>query len=356
MKVLITGACGFVGSQIAIHLASQAAATYRVTGIDNLSRAGSELNRTKLRENNVAFIHGDMRSQSDIDSLGEFDWVIDCAALPSVLAGTAGNSSSRQLVEHNLVGTINLLELCRRTSAGLVLISTSRVYSIPPLASLPLFEHDEAFGLDTSKRLPSGCSIEGINESFSTQAPVSLYGATKVASENLALEYAAAFDFPIWINRCGVLAGAGQFARPDQGIFSYWLHAYAAKQPLRYIGFGGSGKQVRDALHPKDLARLLEMQLQNRDDKSKPKVINVSGGLKSARSLKQLSAWCADRFERMEVTADLTPRPFDLPWIVLDSSLANQHWHWKPLISTDQILEEIADHTTQHPDWLKATR
>ncbi len=78
-----------------------------------------------------------------------------------------------------------------------------------------------------------------MDETFSTAAPISLYGATKLASEALALEYGETFGFPVWINRCGVLAGAGQFGRPDQGILAYWINAYLRRQPLKYIGFGG---------------------------------------------------------------------------------------------------------------------
>ena len=85
---------------------------------------------------------------------------------------------------------------------------------------------------------------------FSTAAPVSLYGATKLASEIMALEYGGAFDFPVWITRCGVLAGAGQFGTPAQGIFAFWVNAHLRRRPLRYIGFNGTGYQARDAFHP----------------------------------------------------------------------------------------------------------
>src|SRR6266540_7500214 len=84
-----------------------------------------------------------------------------------------------------------------------------------------------------------GLSSEGVAENFSTSPPLSLYGATKLASEVMALEYGEAFDLPIWINRCGVLAGAGQFGQPDQGIFAFWINSYLRRQPLKYIGFDG---------------------------------------------------------------------------------------------------------------------
>src|SRR4029079_5797668 len=108
----------------------------QLIAIDNLSRPGSETNRPRLQAAGIAAIHGDVRSVSDLEGIGAADWVIDAAANPSVLAGVDGRTSSRQVVEHNLVGTLNMLEYCRRTGAGFVLLSTSRVYSIPPLASL----------------------------------------------------------------------------------------------------------------------------------------------------------------------------------------------------------------------------
>jgi CDP-paratose 2-epimerase len=69
-------------------------------------------------------------------------------------------------------------------------------------------------------------------------------------------------------------------------------------------------------------------------------------------SLRQLSDWCADRFGALEVESDLTPRPFDIPWMVLDSSAAKTAWDWSPLTPRDKVLEEIADHTEKHPGWL----
>ena len=251
MKILISGICGFVGSSLATFLRS-AMAGAEIGGFDNFIRPGSERNRRLLRERGIQVVHADLRSASDIDSLPRADFVIDAAANPSVLAGVDGRAGSRQVGEHNLLGTLNLLEYCRRHRAGLVLLSSSRVYSIPALAALPLRGEGDAFALEAGAALPVGLSARGIGEGFSTAAPLSLYGATKLASEVMALEYGAAFDFPVWINRCGVLAGAGQFGRAEQGIFSYWLHAWHAQRPLRYIGFGGHGRQVRDALHPRD--------------------------------------------------------------------------------------------------------
>ena len=229
----VTGICGFVGSTVAWRI-REILPDSDVFGIDNLSRAGSEMNR-QLAAHGIRFWHGDIRSASDLESLPSADWVIDAAALPSVLAGLDNRSSSRQSVEHNPLGTVNILEYCRRSNAGFILLSTSRVYAIRPLSELPLDIAGKRFAPRFSKIEIPGISSAGVSEEFSTAAPVSLYGATKLASEALALKYADSFGIPVWINRCGVLAGAGQFGTAEQGIFSFWLHAWRSRRSLRYI-------------------------------------------------------------------------------------------------------------------------
>lgn len=351
MKVLLTGACGFVGSTLAEAIAA-AGCGWEVIGFDNLGRPGSELNRRRLVQFGVKLLHGDLRCQSDVDALPVVDWIVDCAANPSVLAGADGQTSSRQLMEHNLVGTLHMLEKCKRDRAGFILLSTSRVYAIEPLAQLPVEARDGAYHLRADAPLPPGVSARGVDESFSTAAPVSLYGASKLASEALALEYGAVFNFPVWVNRCGVLAGAGQFGRADQGIFSYWLNAHLCRRPLRYIGFDGEGHQVRDCLHPRDLLPLLQMQMLEACATTKPRLLNVAGGSESACSLRQLTAWCDARFGPHTVARDPQPRPFDLPWVVLDSRRAKAVWGWQPQTSRAAILDEIAAHAQANPEWL----
>jgi CDP-paratose 2-epimerase len=353
VKVLVTGACGFVGSTLIRHWTQ--AGRHQLIGLDNLSRPGSELNRTQLRKLGVAVHHGDLRSPSDLDSLPSVDVVVDAAANPSTLAGIDGRVSSRQLVEHNLIGTINLLEYCQRHRAVLVMLSTSRVYSIRALADLPMRIAGDRFEPVLSTPRP-GVSPRGVDESFSTLPPVSLYGATKIASERLALEYGEAFQFPVWVNRCGVLAGAGQFGRPDQGIYAYWVNAWLQRRALRYIGFGGHGYQVRDCLHPADLARLIDRQIEAGEGGDRPRVVNVGGGASSARSLRQLSAWCLERIGDHVVSADDTGRPFDVSWLVLDATRAREVWQWMPVVGPDDILAEILEHARVHPDWLDLSR
>jgi CDP-paratose 2-epimerase len=352
MRILITGICGFVGSTLA-HTWAERGSGHELYGIDNFVRPGSEINRQRLRRLGVKVRHGDIRSASDFESLPPVDWLIDAAANPSVLAGVDGRTSSRQLIEHNLLGTVNLLEYCRQRRAGFILLSTSRVYSVAELSRLPVEAKGGAFTLSSNKHA-DGVSNEGVSEAFSTEPPVSLYGATKRASEQLAVEYGDAFDFPVRINRCGVLAGAGQFGRADQGIFSYWIHAWASRRPLAYIGFDGTGHQVRDCLHPRDLAELLDRQMQS-TGRDRTRIINLGGGVRSAMSLKELSAWCTDRFGVRDVRQDLSPRAYDVPWLVLDSRRAMTDWQWSPQTGRDRILEEIAVHAEANPSWFDLT-
>ena len=361
MKLLITGICGFVGSTLAKAIRA-AHPDWTLVGIDNFSRAGSWLNKQALLDLGVELIVGDIRSAADLETLPACDWVIDAAANPSVLAGVDGKTSSRQLIEHNLQGTINLLEYCKRHRAGFVLLSTSRVYSIPGLVDLEIEvvagERGARFAPKIDQEFPVGLSTEGLSEDYSTLPPVSLYGSTKVASEHLALEYGATFDFPVWINRCGVMAGAGQFGHPAQGIFAFWIHSFREGRPLKYIGFDGLGHQVRDCLHPADLLALLEKQFAEAPDSRQPRIVNIAGGLGQSMSLAELTAWCQTRFpdSATKVTSDPKPRAFDIPWMILDPQKAGAIWDWKPRTSVHAVCEEIATFAEDHRDWIALSR
>jgi CDP-paratose 2-epimerase len=322
-----------------------------VYGFDSLIRPGSEGNRNQLIRLGVKLIHGDIRNQSDVDNLPVIDWVVDCSAAPSVTAGTDGSLSSRQLFEHNLLGTVNILEYCKRNSAGFLMLSSSRVYSVKQLADLAVVPDGEAFCLDERQKFPAGISPAGITEQFSTSPPLSLYGASKLASEVIALEYGETFGFPVWINRCGVLAGAGQFGRTDQGIFSFWINSWLRHRPLTYHGYGGNGHQVRDCLHPRDLVPLILKQMTA--EAAQQRVFNLGGGIERALSLAELSNWCRSRFGEAPLSGIPQTHRFDVPWIVMDSSFARTVWDWQPQTTLDEILTEIACHAEQNPQWLE---
>jgi CDP-paratose 2-epimerase len=349
MKLLITGICGFVGSRLAEALLGRLEGL-EIVGIDNLSRRGSELNVARLKRLGCRVVHGDVRQADDLAELPPADWVIDCAAIPTVLAGLNGGTS--QLVGHNLIGTLNLLEKCRRDRAGLVILSSSRVYSIRALCAIPLRRGARRFEVDATAPLPAGFSAAGVSESFSTEAPVSLYGATKLASEIMAVEYGQAFGFPVRINRCGVIAGPGQFGRIDQGIFSYWVYQWLQGKPLSYIGFGGEGLQVRDFLSPSDLGELIALQV-GQPAHPAPAILNVGGGVDRSFSLRELSDFCARALAvEREVGVRPEDRPFDIPHYVTDSGAVGRHWGWRPQESAETTLEAIVRWARDNRDQL----
>lgn len=352
MRILITGAAGFVGAAIINHIV-QHHNDIDLLGIDNFSRPGSEANRLILKKLGVDLRHADIRCPSDLALLPSVDWVIDAAALPSVTAGIELDGASRQLMDVNLFGTVNLLEYCRQHNAGFVLISTNRVYNISQLAALPLRSGVSRFDLDLEQSLPRGLSAEGLTEAFSTAPPVSLYGASKLCAETLVREYGLTFNLPVWVNRCGILAGAGQFGRPDQGILAYWLHSWCLKRPLKYIGFNGIGHQVRDCLHPDDLAALILSQIQTKP--CSENVYNVGGGKEWTFSLLELSNWCNRRWGPHNVASEPETRAFDVPWLSMDAERARVQFCWNPRKNLSHILTEMGQHAEDNPDWLDKT-
>jgi CDP-paratose 2-epimerase len=353
MKVLVTGACGFVGSAVTACLIERMEGL-SVVGVDNLVRPGSETNRAWLEKLGVRFVHADLRVASDLAGLPACEWVVDAAANPSVLAGHSGVGASRRLFEHNVNALGNVLEYCRDHRAGLLMLSSSRVYSIPALRAIPLRVHDRAFVVDSGETLPDGLTMDGVGPAFSTAAPLSLYGATKLASEILALEFGQAFSFPVWVTRCGVLAGAGQFGTPEQGIFAYWINAHLRRRPLRYIGFDGTGHQARDTFHPRDLAALLTAQMHvGRCDGQR--IYTAGGGPANTMSLAQLTSWCDERFGRHVPAADREPRLYDIPWMAMDNTAAARDFNWRIEVPLPAILDDIAYHARTHPDWLNVS-
>lgn len=340
-SILVSGGAGFVGSRLATLLARGRPAG-AVVALDNLRRRGSELNLRHLADAGVEFVHGDIRCLEDLDDQRlEAETLIDCSAEPSVLAGY---EAPRQVVQNNLVGTANLLEHTRRVGARFVFLSTSRVFPIAPLAALPLDETDTRFELAANQRsdqtLP-GISSHGVSEAFPLSGHRSLYGATKLSGELLIAEYAEAFGVSAVVNRCGVVAGPGQMARSDQGVFALWAAAHLLQRDLAYIGFGGHGRQVRDLLHVDDLADLVAIQL-DRFDEVAGETFNVGGGPARALSLLETTALCETLTgHRLAMGADPATRPGDIPWFITDARRVQARLGWEPTRSAERTLEDI---------------
>ncbi len=349
MRVLITGGAGFVGGNLAVALAARHP-DWEIVALDNLMRRGSELNLPRLREAGVEFVHGDVREPADLEGAGPFEAMVECSAEPSVLAASADTSYS---VQTNLLGAFNCLERARAEGAFLVFLSTSRVYPVAPQLELVLEEGETRFELAASQPV-AGAGPDGISEGFPMAGARTLYGATKLAAEHLIEEYADAFGLRAVVDRCGVIAGPWQMGKVDQGVFSWWLLSHLFERPLSYIGYGGSGKQVRDLLHVDDLVDLVEEQL-GAPERWSGVVANVSGGREGSLSLLETTALCRELTgNEVPISAEPENRPGDVPVYLGDCARLHSLTSWRPSRSPRDVLADLLDWSAAHEDELRA--
>lgn len=336
-RVLITGGSGFVGSSLGLGLA-QRYPDWQITALDNLKRRGSELNLPRLKQAGIKFVHGDIRNTEDLDpAVLQPDLILECSAEPSVLAGYA---TPGYVLQTNLVGTINCLELARQTQADFIFLSTSRVYPIAYLNAMEFTEVETRFHL-TEKQSLSGASSHGISEEFPLDKARSLYGATKLASELLITEYADAYGLRTVINRCGVLTGPWQMGKVDQGIFALWMAFHYFQKPLKYIGYGGTGKQVRDFLHIADLLDLIDLQIYNLEA-LKGEIFNVGGGINNTLSLYETTQLCQEiTGHKVPIDPIVENRIGDVPIFITDSRKVITATGWQPKRDAKMTLTEI---------------
>ena len=348
-SILITGGAGFVGSNLGIALKREFENT-TVTALDNLRRRGSELNLARLQSYGIQFQHGDIRNCEDFQEAAPFDLLIDCSAEASVHAGY--QSEPTYVVNTNLGGTINCIETARRLDADVVFLSTSRVYPIARLQALPLEVIGKRLAIPVSSS-GSGWSASGISTDFPLDGFRSLYGATKLASELLLLEYAEMYNLRVIINRCGVLSGPWQMGRVDQGFVSLWAASHKFGGQLTYKGFGGLGHQVRDVLHITDLYDLLKKQLENFET-ARNNIYNVGGGPNVSTSLAELSDLCAAYTNHsLQIQATPETTKADIPYYVTNNSTVSKTFDWEPKRDMNDILDDIFRWLTDHQAALK---
>ena len=343
-QILITGGSGFVGSNIAIFLKTHHPNTHIIVA-DNLKRKGSELNLPRLRHHGIKFLHADIRNPEDMEFKElEPELIIDCSAEPSVLSGYG--ESPYYIINTNLMGTINCLELARRFKSDLIFLSTNRIYPFNTLNSISTLETDSRYVMAPDQNMP-GVSMKGISERFPLEGVRSLYGATKLSSEMIIQEYSDMYQFRFIINRCSVIAGPWQMGRVDQGVFTLWMARHYFQGELSYIGWGGQGKQVRDLLHVNDLAELLDFQIRNFENLN-GRIFNVGGGLKNSLSLLEATQLCQEiTGHKITILSQPDNRPADLKWYVTDNTHTTQATGWKPRHTPQETLTAIFD-------WIRA--
>ncbi len=338
-QILITGGAGFVGSTLAIGIKKKYP-DYDVFAFDNLSRRGSELNLKRLKEFGVAFVHGDIRNAEDLADFKHLDIIIDAAADPSVLSGI--QSPVMPLIHTNLFGTVNGLELANKFKAAFIFLSTSRIYPIKNLEAAAYDELETRFVWKEEQTI-RGIGSKGVREDFPLEGSRSFYGASKLASELMVTEYNELKGIQTIINRCGVISGPWQMGKVDQGVLVLWLAKHYFKGDLSYIGYGGTGKQMRDVMHADDLLDLIDHQIHHLNVYN-GQTLNVGGGNAISFSLQELTKMCEEvTGNKINIKPIKENRVADVRIYVSDCSRLETLTHphpWKPKRNMKQLVED----------------
>lgn len=320
---MITGGCGFIGSNIAIFLKKEIKKSV-IHSLDNLSRNSSKINLKRLKKKKIKNFNVDISNIKKINSLIKYDIIIDCCAEASV---EASKTDTNRVFFTNLVGTFNILEKAKKDKSKIIFLSTSRVYSISKICAKAKNINKKKYNFK-------------IDENFSKESPISLYGFTKLSSERLIQEYFYSNNLKYIINRFGVVSGPWQFGKQDQGFISLWLWRHLNKKKLSYVGFDGLGNQVRDIIHVYDVCELILEQI-NKIDKINNKIFNVGGGIKNSISLKQLTSKVQKITKNnIKIGRKLKTSIYDIPYYVTNNKKIYYYYNWRVKKNIDDILND----------------
>ena len=327
MKILITGGCGFVGSNLAIYL-KKSIKKSNIYSLDNLFRLGSKFNKNRLDKFNIKNFKIDISEYKKIKKLPKFDLIIDCCAEPAI---EISKKDPDRVIDTNFIGTFNILKKCLKDNSKIIFLSSSRVYSINSLKKLI-----------NKKIIKNKIKLKyKISEKFDTAGVKSLYGFTKLSSEELIKEISYANKVDYIINRFGVITGPWQFGKVDQGLVSLWSWKYLNKINLSYIGFGGNGNQVRDILHIDDLCEVVLLQIKKFNSINNL-TLNISGGLKNSVSLNDLSK-IYEKISGNVINHKKIKKTsiYDIPYYIGSNLLVRKKYNWKPKKSIWQTAKDV---------------
>ena len=333
MKILVTGGCGFVGANLCLSLRKN---NHKVFSLDNLVRKSSKINLKILNKNKIKNYNFDVMNSKRLNKLPKFELIIDCCAEAAV---EVSKKDLDRVINTNLIGTFNILKKANKDKSKLIFISSSRVNSINEITKL----------IKNTKNLKRIKIKKKISENFDTLKPKSIYGFTKFASELLIEEFAYAFKLKYLINRCGVLSGPMQFGKQDQGFVSLWTWSHMLKKDLVYIGYGGSGNQVRDVLHIDDFTKLINLQIKKLNIIFNKK-FNVGGSLKSFTSLNNLTKICENvTGNKIKFKKEKKTSIYDIPYFITNNELVKKTYRWQP-------KKNIIDVVKDNYEWLMSNK
>ena len=318
MKILITGGCGFVGSNLAIYFKNNRIGS-KINTLDNLSRKGSFLNLKRLKKNKIKNFKKDISDYNNFKNLPKYDLIVDCCAEAAV---EISKTEVDKVFNTNLVGTFNILKKCAKDKSNFIFLSSSRVYSIKNLRKL------------NKKNFL-------VNEKFDTIGPKSIYGFSKYSSEHLIREFSFLYKIKYIINRLGVISGPWQFGRQDQGFVSLWVWKHINRKKLSYIGFGGKGSQIRDVVHITDVCKLISKQIK-KINKINNLTLNAGGGIKNFISLRDLTNICQKiTSNKIKIFSKKTTSEYDIPYYVTNNLKVKKIYNWYPQKNILDIVRDI---------------
>jgi len=324
MKLLITGGCGFLGSNLAAYAIGKG---LEVVVFDNLYREGSLHNLAWLKDNGTfRFVHGDIRNQNDISRLIQDFRPEAVFHLAGQVAMTTSIVNPRVDFEINAIGTHNLLEAVRlhAPEAAVIYSSTNKVYG-----DLEQYAYCETDARYECVDKPAG---------FDELTPLdfhSPYGCSKGAADQYMLDYARIFGLRTVVFRHSSMYGGRQFATYDQGWIGWFCQQAAAtqngtlKEPFT---ISGNGKQVRDVLHADDIISLYFSAMDHMEA-AKGKAFNIGGGIKNSLSLLELFG-LLEEFGGVKLRyTRLAPRDSDQRVFVADLAKVKAVIGWEPMVS-----------------------
>ena len=326
MNILITGGCGFVGTNLSLYLKSK---KFNIFTLDNLSRKGSKFNYTVLKKKKIKNFRINIANYKKLKRLRKFDLIIDCCAEAAV---EVSRKKIDEVFNTNLIGTFNILKKAKRDKSKIIFLSSSRVNSIKNINKI----------VGNNSNLKKKLHINKlIDDKFENSRPKSLYGFTKLASEMLIEEFNYAFGLKYIINRCGVISGPLQFGKQDQGFVSLWVIHHIMKKKLSYIGYGGHGNQVRDVLHIDDLCELIHKQIKI-INKIYNKLYTVGGSKISYTSLKNLTKICQNiTGNKISIDKKKSTSIYDIPYFITDNRKVSKAYKWRPKKNINKIVYDI---------------
>lgn len=344
MKVaIITGSNGLIGSECVSFFADK---IDLIIGIDNDMRSyyfgysgSTRLHGVSLSEKyqNYKNKDVDIRDYISLEQIfkeygNDIELIIHTAAQPS-----HDWAAKEPITDFNVnaLGTLNLLELCRKYCPNAVFIftSTNKVYGDSP-NSLPLIE------LGTRYELPeNNLYWNGVPEQWSIDdTKHSIFGVSKASADLLVQEYGKYFGMKTGVFRGGCLSGSNHMGAPLHGFLSYLVKC--AKNKIKYTVYGYKGKQVRDNIHAYDVVTAFNEFYKN------PKsgvIYNIGGGRKSNCSILEAAILINELYgTEIELEFDSEPRIGDHQWYITDMSKFKKDYpQWEQKYSLTNIIQDI---------------